>query len=90
MGKFYDIQMRRFGLLGSKAKPEEPKAFEQRPAEPSEREKLIAQERRRKEKYKELFADIGAQQVFTTPAPQTVETMETDDDVLLGGLKGYS
>ena len=89
MGKFYDIQMRRFGLLGSTAKPEEEKPFEERPAEPSEKEKLVAQERRRKEKFKEIFGDLGAQQAFTTPAPQTVETMETDDDVLLGGLKGY-
>tara|TARA_R100001594_G_scaffold122631_1_gene158835 strand:- start:26160 stop:26432 length:273 start_codon:yes stop_codon:yes gene_type:complete len=89
MGKFYEIQMRRFGLLGSKAKPEEPKAFEERPAEPSEQEKLMAQERRRREKFKEVFGDIGSQQVSTTPPPQTVESIETDDDVLLGGLRGH-
>ena len=81
------MQMRRFELLGATSEKQEEPKLEERPIEPSEEEKAIAQERRRQEKMKQIFSGIGNGNGKNIMQPEKKKE-ETDEDLLFSGLKG--
>tara|TARA_R100000458_G_C8074246_1_gene111717 strand:+ start:277 stop:561 length:285 start_codon:yes stop_codon:yes gene_type:complete len=91
MGRFYETQMRRFKLLGASKKAKEDEPMIDPMPEPSEEEKKQAQAQKRKmqkmEEYSNIFAKMG------NPYPELDDPderlVETDDDVLLAGLRAF-
>lgn len=90
MGSFYDLQMRRFELLGTKAKAESSEentsVFKEPKREVTEEEKLRAQEAQRREKLASLFDSIGNAGPALSRKSKTA--IESDEDLLYSGLKG--
>tara|TARA_R110000744_G_scaffold192501_2_gene311647 strand:- start:760 stop:1026 length:267 start_codon:yes stop_codon:yes gene_type:complete len=86
MASFFDAQMRRFELLGSKTLPGEEKRIEDRPVEPSKEEKAEAQEKRRRQNIMEAFSKVGNAPPASSRA--AVSTDSSDEDLLLSGLMG--
>ena len=87
MASFFDVQMRRFELLGSEARPEEKQPIAERPTQPSESEKAELQEKIRRKKIMEVFASVGS----PGQKPIKVAGMESDnsdEDLLMSGLEG--
>ena len=90
MGNFYDLQMRRFELLGTKAKAESSEenssVFKEPKREVTEEEKFRAQESQRREKLSALFDGIG--NAGPSLSRETKAVAESDEDLLYSGLKG--
>ena len=89
MGRYFDRQMKRFGLLGKDySKPnQEEEAPEIKIPEISEEEKEFARMQKeqldRMSQYSNLFARIGE---GNDPPPSNKKMVEPDDEVLLAGL----
>jgi hypothetical protein len=87
MASFFDVQMRRFELLGAEARPEEKQPIAERPTQPSEAEKAELQEKRRRKKLLEAFSSVGSPGKRAERVTAKESTF-SDEDVLLSGLEG--
>tara|TARA_R100000664_G_C2748896_1_gene136312 strand:+ start:1647 stop:1934 length:288 start_codon:yes stop_codon:yes gene_type:complete len=89
MGRYFDRQMKRFGLLGkSQSEPDQEMETQKiEVPEFSEEEKELARAQKeqldRMSQYSNLFARIGE---GNNPPPSNKKMVEPDDEVLLSGL----
>jgi hypothetical protein len=91
MGRFYESQLKRFKLLGSKSKSEQPEIKMDPIPEPSEIDRKLASEQSKREQrmqqYSSIFAKMGNEQPGYMQTDQRL--VDTDDDILLAGIKSF-